>query len=345
MAKKTDLRRLTHQELTQFRRQAVAQVQEGVPIMDVVRSMGVSRTALFHWLALYRAGGWDALDAGKRGGRKPKLDAKAIEWLYRTLTNDQPTQWKFPFALWTLKLVARLIHQELGIRLSRWSVSRLLRQLGLSPQRPLFRAQQQDADQVARWKAEVFPEIRRKAEQRKGVVYFLDESAVRSDHHAGTTWAPKGKTPVVRTTGARFSLNIIGAISPRGEFRFMLYEKTMSAQRFIEFLKRLLHDEPRPIFLIVDGHPVHRSRAVKKFVESTQGRLELHFLPPYSPEINPVEQVWNHAKNHRIGKQLITGPDQLKRLVLSTLRSLQRRAKVIRGFFRHPECRYIIAEA
>ena len=345
MAKKTDLRRLTHQELTQFRRQAVAQVQEGVPIMDVVRSMGVSRTALFHWLALYRAGGWDALDAGKRGGRKPKLDAKAIEWLYRTLTNDQPTQWKFPFALWTLKLVAKLIHQELGIRLSRWSVSRLLRQLGLSPQRPLFRAQQQDAERVARWKAEVFPEIRRKAEQCNGAVYFLDESAVRSDHHAGTTWSPKGKTPVVRTTGARFSLNIIGAISPQGEFRFMLYEKSMNAQRFIEFLKRLLNDEPRPIFLIVDGHPVHRSRAVKKFVESTQGRLELHFLPPYSPEVNPIEQVWNHAKNHRIGKQVITGPDQLKKLVLSALRSLQRSADIVRGFFRHPECRYFIAKA
>lgn len=345
MAKKTDLRRLTHQELTQFRRQAVAQVQEGVPIMDVVRSMGVSRTALFHWLALYRAGGWDALDAGKRGGRKPKLDAKAIEWLYRTLTNDQPTQWKFPFALWTLKLVAKLIHQELGIRLSRWSVSRLLRQLGLSPQRPLFRAQQQDAERVARWKAEVFPEIRRKAEQCNGAVYFLDESAVRSDHHAGTTWSPKGKTPVVRTTGARFSLNIIGAISPQGEFRFMLYEKSMNAQRFIEFLKRLLNDEPRPIFLIVDGHPVHRSRAVKKFVESTQGRLELHFLPPYSPEVNPIEQVWNHAKNHRIGKQVITGPDQLKKLVLSALRSLQRSADIVRGFFRHPECRYIMAKA
>lgn len=343
MAKKTDLRRLTHQELTQFRRQAVTQVQEGVPIMDVVRSMGVSRTALFHWLALYRAGGWDALDAGKRGGRKPKLDAKAIEWLYHTLTNDQPTQWKFPFALWTLKLVAKLIHQELGIRLSRWSVSRLLHQLGLSPQRPLFRAQQQDAEWVARWKAEVFPEIRRKAEQCNGAVYFLDESAVRSDHHAGTTWSPKGKTPVVRTTGARFSLNIIGAISPQGEFRFMLYEKSMNAQRFIEFLKRLLHDESRPIFLVVDGHPVHRSRAVKKFVESTQGRLELHFLPPYSPEVNPIEQVWNHAKNHRIGKQVIAGPDQLKKLVLSTLRSLQRSADIVRGFFRHPECRYIIA--
>lgn len=223
MAKKTDLRRLTHRELTQFRRQAVAQIQAGVPVEEVRQGLGVSRTALFHWLALYRAGGWAALEAGKRGGRKPKLDARAIEWLYRTLTRDAPRQWKFPFALWTLKLIAQLIHQHLGIRLSRWSVARLLHQLGLSPQRPLFRAHQQDAEAVERWKTQVFPHIQQEAKRRKGVIYFLDESAVRSDHHAGTTWAPKGKTPVVRTTGARFSLNVIGALSPRGEFRFMLY--------------------------------------------------------------------------------------------------------------------------
>ena len=166
MARKTDLRRLTHKELTQFRRQAVAQIQEGLPVAEVARGMGVSRSALFHWLALYRAGGWDALEAGKRGGRRPKLDAKAIAWLYRTLTRDAPTQWKFPFALWTLKLVAELIHRRFGIRLSRWSVARLLRQLGLSPQRPLWWAQQQDAAAVARWKAEVFPQIRRRARER-----------------------------------------------------------------------------------------------------------------------------------------------------------------------------------
>ncbi len=343
MARKTDLRRLTHKELTQFRRQAVARVQEGVPVAEVARGMGISRSALFHWLALYRAGGWDALEAGKRGGRRPKLDAKAVAWLYRTLTRDAPTQWKFPFALWTLKLVAELIHRRFGIRLSRWSVARLLRQLGLSPQRPLWRAQQQDAAAVARWKAEVYPQIRRRARERGAVIYFLDESAVRSDHHAGTTWAPRGRTPVVRSTGVRFALNVIGAIGPRGEFRFMLYEKTLTARRFIGFLERLLRDETRPILLICDGHPVHRSRAVRKFVEGTAGRLELHFLPPYSPELNPVEQVWNHAKTHRIGKRVVTGPDQLKRLVLSALRSIQRLPGLVRSFFRHPDCRYILA--
>ena len=304
--------------------------------------MGVSRSALFNWLALYRSGGWDALDARKRGGRKRKLDAKAMDWIYTTVTSQQPRQLKLPFALWTAKLVAQVIKEKLGIQLSRWSVSRLLHQLGLSPQRPLFRAAQQDPERVERWKNEVFPTIREKARQQGGVVYFLDESAIRSDHHAGTTWAPAGKTPVVKTTGARFLLNVLGAITAQGQFRFMTFKGTLNATRFIEFLKRLLQDESRPIHLVVDGHPVHRSRVVKQFVEGTQGKLELHFLPPYSPELNPIEQVWNHAKNHQIGKQVITGPDQLKKLVLSAMRHIQKRISIVQGFFRNPDCAYII---
>lgn len=342
MAKKTDLRRLTHEQLAEFRRQAVAQVQSGISVDEVSHVMGVSRRALFDWLSLYRSGGWDALNASKRGGRKRKLDAKAMEWVYQTITKNQPYQMQLPFALWTAKLVAEVIKTELGIRLSRWSVARLLRQLGLSPQRPLFRAHQQDPERVEQWKQEIFPQIQKQAEQDKGAIYFLDESAVRSDHHAGTTWAEVGKTPVIKTTGGRFSLNVVGAISPRGIFRFMTFKGSMNAERFIEFLKRLLKDEKRPVHLVVDGHPVHRSRAVKRFSEATQGRLTLHFLPPYSPELNPIEQVWNHAKEHQVGKQVIAGPDHLKKLVLSAMRRIQMRAALVRAFFQHPDCAYTL---
>lgn len=340
MSKHTDLRRLTHKELTQFRRQAVSQVQSGQAPHEVVRVMGVSRSALFGWLSLYRSGGWDALDAGKRGGRKAKLNGDAINWVYETVTGSNPRQMNLPFALWTAKLVAKAIAARFGISLSRWSVSRLLRQLGLSPQKPLFRACQQNPDLVEQWKKDVYPSIRKKAKQEGAMVFFLDESAVRSDHHSGTTWAPVGKTPVVRTTGARFSLNIIGAITPRGDFRFMTYKGSMNAALFIDFLKRLIDGNDRRIHLVVDGHPVHRSKAVKTFAEAQAEHIELHFLPSYSPELNPVEQVWNHAKNHQIGKQVITGPDQLKSLAMSALRRLQKTPAIIRGFFRHPECSY-----
>jgi transposase len=340
MSKRTDLRRLTYKELTQFRRQAVSQVQSGRTAVEVARVMGISRAALYGWLALYRSGGWDALDAGKRGGRKPKLDGEAISWVYETVTGNSPRQMNLPFALWTARLVAKVIEARFGIRLSRWSVSRLLRQLGLSPQKPLFRAYQQNPDLAEQWKQDVYPSIRKKAKLEGGVIFFLDESAVRSDHHSGTTWAPVGKTPVVRTTGARFSLNIIGAITPRGDFRFMTYKGSMNAALFIDFLKRLIEGNNRRIHLIVDGHPVHRSKAVRTFVEAQAEHIELHFLPSYSPELNPVEQVWNHAKNHQIGKQVITGPDQLKAMAVSALRRLQKMPAIIRGFFRHPECSY-----
>ena len=342
MKKGTDLRRLSHKELTEFRRQAVSRVHAGTPVRVVCEGMGVSRAALFGWLALYRAGGWDALKAGKRGGRKPKLNAKQVEWLYETITKHDPRQLNFPFALWTLKMVGGLIERRFGVKLSRWSIARLLKQLGLSPQRPLFRAWQQDAERVRRWKEEEYPALKRRAKVHGAVIAFLDESAVRSDHHAGTTWAERGKTPVVRTTGARFSLNMVGAVTARGDFRFMTYAGRMNAEVFIHFLKRLVHDSERPVYLVLDNHPVHKSKAVRTFVESQQGRLELHFLPPYSPELNPVEQVWRHAKSHQVGKQVITGPDQLKRLVISALRKLQKLPNIIRGFFRHPECAYAL---
>jgi len=342
MTKRTDLRRLTHQELTEMRKQVVAQIQSGISVEQAAEVFGISRSAIFGWLARYRAGGWDALRAGKRGGRRPKVSAEDMQWLYEAITQNTPEQYQMPFALWTLKQIEQLLKKERGIELSRWSVSRLLKQLGLTPQRPLRRAWQQDPEAVERWKAEDYPEIQKQARAEGGVIYFLDESAVRSDHHAGTTWAPKGETPVVKATGARFSLNIVGAISAQGEFRFMTYTGTMNAQRFIEFLRRLLRDETRPIHLVVDGHPVHRAKAVQRFVARTDGRLKIHVLPGYSPELNPIEQVWNHVKNDHLGRKVIAGPNHLKRLSLSALRRMQKTPELIAKFFWHPECRYTV---
>jgi len=340
MEKKTDLRRLKHTELTVFREQAMKRIQAGVKVEEVCKGMGVSRSALFGWLARYRNGGWDSLDAGKRGGRRPKLDGDKLKWIYETVVDKDPSQMKFPFALWTSLLVAEAIRKQFSIKLSRWSVMRLLRQLGLSPQKPLQRAYQQDSEAVARWKVEVYPKIVAEAKTVGATVYFGDESSIRSDYHTGTTWAPRGKTPVVRTTGARFSVNMIAAITARGVMRFMTYKGTMNAILLKDFLSRLLRDSTGPVFLILDGHPVHRSKEVRTFVESMQGRLRLFFLPGYSPELNPVEQTWNYTKRHNIGRRTIKGPDHLKRLAIGALRKLQKFPDIIRGFFRHPECIY-----
>jgi transposase len=295
---------------------------------------------VYSWLARYRAGGWSALNARKRGGRRPRLDADALAWIYKTVTGGDPRQFKFPFALWTSAILRKVIRRELGIELSRASICRLLNQLGLSAQRPLWRAYQQDPEVVNRWLAEEFPRIRARAKARGAQIWFGDEAGVRSDAHSGTTWAPRGETPIVSTTGARFGLNLISAVTRQGHFRFMCVRGRVNGPVFIEFLKRLLHGSGGPVFLVVDGHPAHKAALVRKYVASLQGRLELYFLPPYSPELNPDEHVWNDLKNNALGPRAIIGPDQLKRDVLSHLHHLQRSPDRVRAFFLAPETAY-----
>ena len=222
--------------------------------------------------------------------------------LYTLITGADPRQLEFAFALWTRDMVRELIRREFRISLSAVSVGRLLRTLGLSPQRPLWRAWQADPDAVARWKNEEFPAIRKQAKTEGATIYFGDEAGIRSDYHAGTTWAPIGQTPVVKATGARHSLNMISAVTAQGLLRFSTYTGSLTGARFIEFCRKLLHDATGPVYLVVDGHPAHRSKAVKEFVASTDGQLKLFVLPAYSPQLNPDEWVWKNVKHDRVGR-------------------------------------------
>lgn len=338
--KSFDGRRLDHKTREQIRMRAVQQIEAGESPEVVARGLGFHRSCIYEWLSKYREGGLDALRTRPISGRPRKLDGAALQKLYRVITQNNPLQLKFSFALWTRSMVRQLIRDEFGVRLSDVSVGRLLRKLGLSPQKPLRRAYQRDPDAVRRWKEEEYPAIQKWAKRSGASIYFADESAVRSDYHSGTTWAPVAQTPVVPTTGARFSVNLISAVSARGTLRFMVIEGRLVAEVFIEFLRRLLHGAPAPVFLILDRHPVHRSSKVLEFVESTRGQLRLFYLPSYSPELNPDELVWNHLKHHRIGKTRVEGPDQLKRRVIGFLRSLQKLPYVVRGFFRERHVRY-----
>lgn len=337
---KRDGRKLSHATLEEMRIHAVQQVEAGENPEDVIRALGFSRPRIYEWLAKYREGGIEALRAKPIAGRPPKLDGKQLRWVYQTITGKNPLQLRFEFALWTRAMIRDLIREKFGVHLSEVSVGRLLKKLGLTPQRPLRRAYQQDPKRVERWLKQEFPRIRALAKREGAVIFFEDEAGIRSDFHAGTTWAPRGQTPIVPATGQRFGLNLVSAISPRGELRFMTLEGRMNGEKFLEFLERLLHHADRPIYLIVDGHPSHRARKVFDFVQSTNGWLRLFFLPPYSPELNPDELVWNHLKNHGIGKRMVRSRDELKRIAIGHLRSLQRMPERVRGFFREPNVRY-----
>ncbi|MDR0284831.1 MAG: IS630 family transposase [Propionibacteriaceae bacterium] len=340
--RENDGRRLDHQTLETLRLRAVDQVRAGVHPVEVARAIGMNRSTVYAWVAKESRSGRESLKAKPVPGRKPKLDQAQTRRVYEVVVGSNPDQAGFDFGLWTRDLVREVIRREFRIRLSVSAVGRLLRRIGLSPQRPLYRAYQADPEKAEAWRAEEYPGIVAQAKKTGAVIFFADEASVRSDHHAGTTWGAVGRTPVIReATGARFSVNMVSAVSPRGELRFQIVQGTMTAPKFITFCQRLVAGTARPVILIVDGHPVHRSKAVREYAESTNGRLTLKFLPSYSPQLNPDEWVCKNDKNDRVGRRIITGPDQFKALCVSALRRLQKLPALVRGFFHDPNLAYI----
>jgi len=335
-----DGRKYDHETLEKIRVEAVRKVQSGESPEEVIRAIGFSSRRIYEWLSWYRSGGWDALKARRATGRPKRLTGSQIRWLYKMVTTKDPRQLKFSFALWTRPMIRTLIWRRYKLKLSLTSVGRLLAQLGLSCQRPLTKAFEQNPSLVEKWLKREFPQIKAIAKRQGAEVYFGDESGVRSDFHAGTTWAPLGETPVVKKTGRRFSLNMISAISPRGAMRFMVTKERINSNVFLQFLKRLMVGASRPVFLIVDNVSTHKSKRVQEFVAQLQGRLRLFYLPPYSPELNPDEYVWNDVKNHGVGRAMVSTTKDLSSAVISRLRHLQRSPKIVRSFFQSKTTRY-----
>ena len=338
--KRRDARALDHKTLEEIRIRAVERVQAGESPEVVIQVLGLSRSCIYTWLARYRAGGWGALKARALKGRPLKMQPAQMKWVYQTVVGKSPLQFRFEFALWTREMIRLLLREQFQLKLSLASVGRLLKQLGLTCQRPIFRATEQDPQRVRQWREQDYPAIREEARLCGAEIYFGDEAGVRSDCHAGTTWGIKGQTPVVHTSGQRSSVNMISAVSARGHLRFMLTKGKVNGLVFTEFLKRLMHGAARRVFLILDGGSYHHSRPVKDYVASLDGKLRLFFLPPYSPQLNPDEQVWNYVKHHGVGKAVLQGAADLRRFVLVRLRSLQRLPWTVRMFFLTPDTQY-----
>lgn len=341
--RENDGRKLDHQTLEALRFRAVDRVEQGAGPREVARTLGLHKHTVYGWVATARGQGREALRAKAIAGRPSKLTEVQARRVFEVVVGKDPRQLQFDFALWTRDLVRVLIRREFGVELSASAVGRLLHRLGLSPQRPLWRAWQADPAKVQAWKQAEYPAIAKEAKKAGGTIYFADEAGIRSDHHAGTTWGAIGRTPVVKTTGARFSLNMISAVTAKGLLRFSTFTGSMTAEKFIEFCKRLMADTTGPVFLVVDGHPVHRSKKVKAFAAASGGKLRLFQLPGYSPQLNPDEWAWKNIKHDRVGRSGISGPDQFKALAVAALRRLQALPHIVRGFFGDPDLAYITA--
>lgn len=333
----------TKTQLREEKRKAVVEaiVIRQEPVHLVSRIFNISQRTVFDWLSRYRAGGWHALREGARSGRPRKLSAVDMRWIYNAVTLGNPLNYKFDFCLWTLSILRTLIEKERGVKLSKSSISRLLKNLGLSPQRPIYKSYKQDPEKIEAYLTKTFPGAVEQAKKNGAKIFFVDEASVRSDAHRGCTWGKIGETPVVRDSGGRFGLKVISAVTPRGEMRFSFIEDRMNSKRFIAFLKNLHKDAGTPILVIVDNASYHHSKETEAFVDSQAEQMSMIFLPAYSPELNPDEQVWNHAKLW-LTKRPILNKDDMEKHLKNILISIQKKTELIKSFFKMKDTKYII---
>jgi transposase len=305
---------------------------------------GVHPNAVNRWIKRYREGGWAGLSArrrGRRAGEQAALTELQQQEVVALVRETTPDQLGLPGFLWTREAVAELIAHRYGVRLARTTMGAYLRGWGFSPQQPQRRALEQNPAAVRRWLTTEFPAIRAQARREGGMVVWLDEMGVRSDATAGRSWAPVGQTPVSKGTAKRFRVNMVSAISNAGRLRFRLFTGSFTAAVFIDFLGRLLRDcGGRKVHLIVDGHPVHRAKLVSAWVGRHAERIQLHFPPGYSPELNPVELLNQDVKANAAGRRRARSAAELTKQLRSYLRRRQRQPEVVARFFLHPHTCY-----
>ena len=344
---KGDARSLPAAAQAALRIRAVRAVLDGMSQVEAARVFGVHHNAVNRWIRRYREGGWAGLAEQRRGrrpGEQPALSQRQQQELIALVRDSTPDQLGLAGFLWTREAVAELIACRYGRWLARTTVGGYLRGWGFSPQRPQRRALEQNPVAVARWLATEYPAIRAQAKREGGVVMWLDEMGIRSDAAAGRSWAPIGQTPVIKGTGKRFQVNMISAISNAGLLRFRLFTGSFTGAVFIEFLRRLLRDcGERKLHLIVDGHPVHRAKLVSAWVGRHAERIQLHFLPGYSPELNPVELLNHDVKASAAGRRRPRSAGELRDELHGYLRRRQRQPEILVRFFNYPSTRYAAA--
>lgn len=342
MANKVDARKLDAATQTHLRRSVVHAVRAGMSQTEAAKVFGVSLRAANKWMGLDRSGGLRALKAKRRGRRagEGRLDPAQAKRVRQQIIDALPDQLKLPFYLWTRAAVASLIKREYGIELSLTSIGRYLKRWGMSPQKPVRRAYERNDKAIAQWLHQEYPAITRQAKREKAVIYWGDEMGLRSDHIAGTSYALRGHTPLVRATGQRFGCNMISAITNRGKLAFMVFHGKFDARLFVEFMRRLLKQAATRVYLIVDGHPVHRSVIARDFVRDNAKRLRLIRLPGYCPELNPDELLNQDVKTNALGKIRPTNRAEMMTGVRSHLYRRKRQPQIIRNLFQEKHVRY-----
>ena len=327
----------------QLRDQFIRLRQKGWKLRAISDAIGVCHSTVRNWSRDYKNGGGKALKIkirGRKEGEKRTLGQEQEDQIQKAVRDKCPEQLKLPFALWTRKAIQQLIKRLFSIDMPIRTVGEYLKRWGYTPQKPLRRAYEQNPKAVQKWLEEEYPAIEQRAKKEKAEIHWGDETGLRNDSQYGRSYAPRGKTPAVLLPARREHISLISTITNQGKVRFMVYENAMNADMLIKFLKRLIKDTDRKVFLILDNLRVHHSKVVREWLESHQGEIELFFLPSYSPELNPDEYLNCDLKTGVHSGIPARTSSQLKAKAISHLRKLQKLPARVKKYFRHPKIAY-----
>lgn len=336
-----DFRKLDQKSQEKLRIQSIKMIKNGKTHLEVAIFLGIKRQVVSRWWSKYKQSGLSGLKMKSRANvtDSSKVNSEQARAIRKIILEKTPDQLNFGFMLWTREAVKLTLKKVYKIDLGLSAVGRLLKKLGLTPQKPMKKAYEQSSSKVRVWLKEEYPKIHSRAKRMGAEIQWGDEMGIRSDDQIGRTYGRRGKTPVVEVSGKRFRTNMISSITNRGKLRFMVFNERFTTSVFLDFLKRLVKGSKQMIFLILDGHPVHKSKAASRWLDENKEKIEIYLLPAYSPELNPDEYLNQDIKQYS-RKRRPANQAELVENLRSYLKSNQKKPDKIKNFFQAEKVKY-----
>jgi transposase len=342
--RKKDARKNSPEVQQEKRKQAVKLKKTHLTNLDISKTLGVHYGTVCKWFREYKSHGMRGIELQKRGrsfGEQRTLSTDQENEIRRILTKRTPDYFSFNMRLWTRKGVVMLIEKLYGIQMPIRTIGEYLKRWKFTPQKPKKRANEQDSKKVKKWLKEEYPEILKRAKKEKAEIHWGDETGICNTDQRGRTYAPKGKTPVVNLPGrTKFRVNLISSITNQGKLRFMIFESGMSEKVLIRFLSRLIADVRKKVFVILDNLNVHKTPAVREWLKKNKKKIEVFYLPTYSPDLNPDEFLNCDLKTALASKKVALTKSELKKSVISQMRFLQKNPDRIIKYFQAETIKY-----
>lgn len=340
----SDARKIPDEIMNYIRRLAVHAVVDQHRSPDLIAKIfHVSRSSIYEWLAWYRREGDDALDTLEAPGASPRITRKIDRWLKRTILRATPSDYGYDTELWTLAILAELLEKKFGVRVCESTVANHLHRMGLSCQVPQYRSYDRDPEEVNNYLSKKWPMIQRVAKKMEADILFEDEAGIGIMTRSGRTWGAVDSPPTVFASDQRGGYNVLSAISVDGRsFYYRIEDGHIAGEQYIQFLKEILLQHPRPIIIVADRASFHISKKVRDFVRSNRRRIRVFFLPRHAPDLNPDEQVWNEIKQRKLGREPTFDKEDLKRRLMLSFASLRKNTKRLLSFFHLESTKYVL---